>query len=142
MAKTGRVAVLEGVGQDFKVFEHEVPKAAPGTCVIKTELTGVCATDVHYWMGMKPTYHQTFPMVYGHEFCGIIEDLGEGLTTDYLGRKIAVGDRIAIKPMQMCGKCYYCAGIKVPMKCQSAVSYGEIGRASWREIVYISGVAG
>jgi threonine dehydrogenase-like Zn-dependent dehydrogenase len=127
MAKTGRVAFLGGVGEDFQIAEHPVPKAAPGTCVIKTELTGVCATDVHYWMGMKPTYHQTFPMVYGHEFCGIIEDLGEGLKTDYLGREIKVGDRIALKPMQMCGKCYWCAGVKVPMKCESAVSYGDAG---------------
>ena len=111
--------------------------------MIKTELTGICATDVHYWMGMKPTYESTFPMVYGHEFCGVIVDIGEGLETDYLGRKLEIGDRITVKPLQVCGKCYYCAGINLSMKCANGISYGDVGyEAPWfsggfAEYVYI-----
>jgi len=132
MAKTGRLAILDGVKGNFEIKTHELPKVEPGTCLIKTELTGVCATDVHYWMGFKPTYDQTFPALYGHEFCGTIVELGDGYEKDFLGRPLKVGDRIIVKPQQQCGKCYWCTTAKVPMKCESAKSYGDTGyRAPW-----------
>jgi len=143
MLGKGKLAVLNGVKGEFEIKTHDLPKIEKNTCLIKTELTGICATDVHYWMGFKPTYEQTFPALYGHEFCGTIVELGEGYEKDYLGRPLNVGDRIIVKPQQQCGKCYWCTTAKVPMKCETAVSYGDTGyHAPWflggfAEYVYI-----
>lgn len=131
MYNTGRLAILDGVKGSFHIKEHQLPKVEPNTCLIKTELCGVCATDVHYWMGFKPTYDQSWPQLFGHEFCGEIIELGEGYEKDYLGRSLKVGDRIIVKPMQQCGKCYWCS-MGVPMKCSNAKSYGDTGyKAPW-----------
>lgn len=126
MAKKGKLSYLDGVRGQFHVETHELPeKIVPGSCLVRIELCGVCATDVHYWMGMPPTYKQSFPLVYGHEFCGIVEQLGEGLTEDFLGRPLKVGDRIGLRPMQTCGKCYWCETAGLPMKCQNAGGFGD-----------------
>ena len=125
MAKTGRIAILPGAREKFEIKEFELPTPEPGTMLVKTEMTGVCATDVHYWMGYSATYDFHYPALYGHEFCARIEELGEGMETDYLGRPIHVGDRVVFKPMQQCGKCYWCQH-GVPMKCTDAKSYGDM----------------
>lgn len=143
MAEKGRLAVVDGVRGKFHIKTHELPKVEPNTCLIKTELTGLCATDVRYWMGNEPTYAQTFPALYGHEICGEIIAVGEGYDKDYLGKPLKVGDRLAVKPMQQCGRCYWCATAHLPMKCYNAKSYGDTGyHAPWHlggfsEYVYL-----
>ena len=44
----------------------------------------------------------SFPIVLGHECAGVVEKLGEGVT------KVALGDRVVLRPQQVCGKCRPC----------------------------------
>ncbi|MEZ4711216.1 MAG: zinc-binding dehydrogenase [Caldilineaceae bacterium] len=91
MAKRGRVVVTHG--QAFEVHEYTVPDPAPGSILMRQELGGICGTDLHNWQKGLPT-----PTLLGHENVGIIEALGAGVKTDYLGNPIREGDRLVFHP--------------------------------------------
>ncbi|MCB0095638.1 MAG: alcohol dehydrogenase catalytic domain-containing protein, partial [Caldilineaceae bacterium] len=91
MAKTGRVVVTHG--QAFEVREYNVPDPAPGSILLRQELGGICGTDLHNWQKGIET-----PTLMGHENVGIIEALGAGVKTDYLGNPIQEGDRLVFHP--------------------------------------------
>jgi L-iditol 2-dehydrogenase len=131
MAKIGKVAVLDQVEGTFEVKEYEVPRAEPGTFLLKTELCGVCATDVHMYYGRFPDLQ--FPIILGHEHVGIIEELGSGRTVDYLGRPVKEGDRIIPAAGAGCGECYYCRIARTPTRCQNGATIGFTpDTADWR----------
>jgi threonine dehydrogenase-like Zn-dependent dehydrogenase len=90
---SGRAAVFRGDERDFDIVEHPLPDPAPGMLLLRMELGGICGTDVHmYEMGMPA------PTAFGHENAGIVVALGEGVTHDYLGRPVRVGDRVVPQP--------------------------------------------
>jgi threonine dehydrogenase-like Zn-dependent dehydrogenase len=146
--KMARLAIVQGVKGDFKIEERELPEVAPKTLLLKVDMTGVCATDVHYWMGFKPTFNTKFPALWGHEFCGTIIEKGKGFDRDFLGRELQVGDRVVVKPMVQCGRCFWCSH-GISMKCESgdspedAKGYGDMDfKAPWfqggyAEYIYI-----
>lgn len=90
--------------------------------MVKQELGGVCGTDIHMYHGHLPGIG--YPIVLGHEFVGIVEGLGEGVTKDFLGHPLKVGDRIMVAPGVGCGKCYFCTIAKTPTCCESGFAYG------------------
>ncbi len=91
MARTGRAIIA--YGQEFGVREFSVPDPAPDTLILRQELGGICGTDVHNWQNGFTA--ETF---IGHENVGIIEALGSGITTDYIGNPVQEGDRIVFHP--------------------------------------------
>jgi threonine dehydrogenase-like Zn-dependent dehydrogenase len=89
--KTGKAVVA--LGQNFEVREYPVPDPEPGTILLRQELSGICGTDLHNWQkGFQ------YEVVVGHENVGVIEALGNGVTTDYLGNPIREGDRLIFAP--------------------------------------------
>jgi threonine dehydrogenase-like Zn-dependent dehydrogenase len=92
MSRTGRAVVM--VGERFEIREYPVPEPAPGTVLLRQELSGICGTDVHNWK------HQRLEgeIVLGHENVGIVEALGSGVSADHFGRSLAVGDRVVFAP--------------------------------------------
>lgn len=99
--RTGRAVVM--VGKEFQVREFEVPEPAPGTILLRQELSGICGTDLHNWEYQRLTGE----IVLGHENVGVVEKLGEGVTEDYLGQPIKAGDRIAFAPGVTTGQLAY-----------------------------------
>jgi L-iditol 2-dehydrogenase len=99
--RTGRAVIM--VGKEFQVREYEVPEPAPGTLLLRQELSGICGTDLHNWEYGRLTGE----IVLGHENVGIVEKLGEGVNEDYLGQPIKVGDRIAFAPGVTSGAAAY-----------------------------------
>lgn len=91
MSTTGRAVVT--LGQNFEVREYPVPDPAPGTLLLKQELTGICGTDLHNWQkGIKTE------TLMGHESVGIVTALGKGVTTDFIGNPVKEGDRVVYHP--------------------------------------------
>lgn len=92
MGATGKATVM--VGERFEVREYEIPDVKEGTVLLKQELGGICGTDLHNWE------HQRLSgsIILGHENVGIIEKLGSGVETDYLGQQIQEGDRVILVP--------------------------------------------
>jgi threonine dehydrogenase-like Zn-dependent dehydrogenase len=88
------------------MVEKEVPKAGRGAIVTKIRLCNICGSDIKEWAGLG---NLVKPGCVGHEFVSEILDLGEGVTTDYAGTPVAVGDRIVGPYYLTCMKCSKCA---------------------------------
>jgi D-arabinose 1-dehydrogenase-like Zn-dependent alcohol dehydrogenase len=61
-----------------------------------------------------------YPIVLGHEFCGTIDALGDGVTEDYLGRSLKIGDRISVLPEAKDCSDYFSVVADSPTTVQSA----------------------
>lgn len=84
---------------DIRYDEIEKPAVKPGTVLIKVKYTGICGSDVPRVNGDACHY---FPNVLGHEFSGVVEEIGEGVTS------VRPGDRVAGVPLVPCMACEDC----------------------------------
>jgi threonine dehydrogenase-like Zn-dependent dehydrogenase len=94
-----RAVVLSGPG-DCAVEDVPVPTAAPGEVVVDVERVGVCGTDVELFTGelsYLQTGHSSYPLRPGHEWCGLVTSVGDGVDPAWLGRRVMgdtmLGDR-------------------------------------------------
>ncbi len=71
----------------------------PDDIVLKVTATAICGSDLHIYSGGIP---QLRPMVLGHEFMGIVEETGKGVT------KLKKGDRVVVPFPIACGHCFFC----------------------------------
>ena len=78
----------------------EEPVAGPGEILLRIKKIGVCGSDIHVWHGEYP--YTPYPVIQGHEFSGVVEAVGEGVT------KVKVGMKATAAPQQVCGKCNPC----------------------------------
>jgi len=81
------------------------PDVRPGQVVIEVRSAGLCGTDLSLFAWAEATvrqYRPEPPLVMGHEFSGIVAEVGTGVTG------LRVGDRVTANPIMYCGKCYYC----------------------------------
>src|SRR3712207_5362063 len=88
-----RAFVLTAPGE-YAVQEVPAPVAAAGETVVTVERVGVCGTDVEFFTGEMAYLHQGhahFPMRLGHEWCGTVADVGEGVDRAWVGRRV-MGD--------------------------------------------------
>jgi S-(hydroxymethyl)glutathione dehydrogenase / alcohol dehydrogenase len=95
-----RAAVLEGFGQPLEVQELELAEPRAGEALVRLEACGVCHTDLYTASGADPSGYA--PAVLGHEGCGIVEKVGEGV------RDVAVGDRVVTLFSPQCRECIHC----------------------------------
>lgn len=90
------------------VRECPVPKPGPGEVLIRVAGAAICGTDKHiyHWdPSIQGKVHP--PRIYGHEFCGFVEELGPGAERKYEGT-LAVGDYVSAEMHVICGECYQC----------------------------------
>lgn len=127
--KTARANLLSEPKGDFVIGEYPIPEPAPGAVLMKIELCGVCGTDVHTWHASQEDVGCEYPISLGHEISGTVAALGKGVTTDYIGQPLKVGDRIGVCPAIHCHKCYYCMIAKTPEKCTDWKTYGTWPKA-------------
>ncbi|EOH94419.1 galactitol-1-phosphate 5-dehydrogenase [Enterococcus pallens] len=83
----------------LELQDIDKPTVAPQKVLIKVAYCGICGSDL-------PRYFEggvhSFPQVLGHEFSGVVEEIGEKVTN------IKVGDRVAVAPLVPCGTCENC----------------------------------
>jgi alcohol dehydrogenase len=99
-----RAAVMEGVRKPLVVREMPDPTPAPNGVVIRVEANGICRSDWHLWTGDWTWVGIAVPLphVPGHEFCGIVEEVGSGVT------RWKKGDRVLVPFSQGEGTCEWC----------------------------------
>ncbi len=100
---------------DARVEEKPEPKAGEGQIVVEVSVCGVCGTDKHIYEGSYPA---RFPVVPGHEFSGVVVEVGPGVT------QFQKGDRVTIDPNIPCGMCHFCRGGK-PHFCVDNLTIGQ-----------------
>lgn len=119
---TARASVLEQFKAPLQLREYSLPtKPEPGAALVRTEMAGICGTDVHLWKGELPI---TLPLILGHETVGRIEQLGDGLEKDWNGAALKIGDRVTWTSSTSCGQCYYCLEKRQPTRCPHRRAYG------------------
>lgn len=93
-----KALVIEGPRQ---AVIKEVPYPAPkyGEVTIQVKNVGICGTDFHIFEG---EFISPYPIIPGHEFSGIIHEIGEGVTG------LQLGDRVSADPSLFCGACEFC----------------------------------
>ncbi len=75
------------------------PKPGPGDVLIQVMASGICGTDLHIVRG---EYMGGYPIIPGHEFAGVVTEVGAEVT------RFEVGDRVAVEPNIACGNCDPC----------------------------------
>lgn len=115
-------AVLPAFGAAIEPRQLPLPaNLAPGEILIRTELAGVCGTDVHLHQGQLKV---PLPLILGHETTGTIAALGASDTRDWLGHPLALGDRVSFTVGRACGRCRYCRVYRLPSRCANRKAYG------------------
>jgi L-iditol 2-dehydrogenase len=97
---------------------REVPAPIPGEHDLKVKVSavGICGTDIHI---MRDEYPYNPPMIMGHEYVGVVTEVGSKVT------KFEVGDRvISLTAKHTCGKCIYCRQ-GIYMLCSERKSIGS-----------------
>ena len=88
-----RAWVLTGP-REGSVQEVPAPVATPGEVVVDVERVGLCGTDVEFFTGEMAYLHQghaAYPMRLGHEWCGRVSAVGDGVDAAWVGRRV-MGD--------------------------------------------------
>lgn len=78
------------------------PAVTAGHALVRVHSVTLCGTDLHIF---EDDYATDLPIIQGHEFAGVIEELGEGAG----GAGLDIGDQVAVSPMFYCGHCYACS---------------------------------
>ncbi|AGB74602.1 MULTISPECIES: zinc-dependent alcohol dehydrogenase family protein [Rhizobium] len=93
-----RAVRLEAIG-DMTMRMVEKPSAGPGEIIVRVLAAGICGSDRHMYKGEYPT---AIPVTLGHEFCGLVEEVGEGVSS-FVG-----GELVTVDPNIACGTCPAC----------------------------------
>ncbi len=82
-----------------QVVDIAVPEPGEHALLVRVMASGICGTDVHIFRG---EYLGGYPVIPGHEFAGVIEKVGSGVT------RFNSGDRVAVEPNIACNNCANC----------------------------------
>ncbi len=94
-----KAVVAMAKGEPVELVTINVPDPGPGEAVVQVQACGVCHTDLHYREG---GINDDFPFLLGHEAAGVVEAVGEGVTS------VAVGDFVILNWRAVCGECRAC----------------------------------
>jgi S-(hydroxymethyl)glutathione dehydrogenase/alcohol dehydrogenase len=99
-----RAAVLEEFGAPLAVQEVGLDDPGPGEVLVRLAACGVCHTDLYTASGADPSGYA--PTVLGHEGAGVVEAVGEGVTS------VAPGDHVVTLFSPQCRECVHCQSPK------------------------------
>ncbi len=95
-----KAAIAWGPGQPLSIEEVDVMPPKAGEVLVRVIATGVCHTDAFTLSGDDP--EGNFPAILGHEGGGIVEAIGEGVTS------VEIGDHVIPLYTPECGECKFC----------------------------------
>ena len=112
MSISGLGVVSRSAGKPADLEEIVIEPPGPGEVLVRIQASGVCHTDLHYKQG-KIT--DGFPFLLGHEGAGIVEEVGEGVTSP------AKGDYVVLAWRAPCGHCRFCE-LGQPQLCAASLN--------------------
>nr|MBX2885598.1 alcohol dehydrogenase catalytic domain-containing protein [Granulosicoccus sp.] len=122
-----KAAVLEH-WQHIQVQNVDAPAVGAGEVLVRVKRAGICGSDVHIYNGDNPI--ATTPVIQGHEFMGVVDTPGEGVTG------ISPGQRVVIQPLVFCGDCTPCRR-GIPHVCENLTVVGVNRNGAFAEYVSV-----
>src|ERR1700742_1613217 len=99
-----RAALLEEFGKPLVVQELDLAEPRAGEVLVRLVACGVCHTDMYTASGVDPSGYA--PTVLGHEGAGVVERVGEGVTS------LRPGDHVVTLFSPQCRQCVHCLSPK------------------------------
>jgi len=99
MTSRVRGVIARGKGEPVEVTTVLVPDPGPGEALVAVQACGVCHTDLHYREG---GIGDDYPYLLGHEAAGVVEAVGDGVTS------VTPGDFVILNWRAVCGECRAC----------------------------------
>jgi L-gulonate 5-dehydrogenase len=87
--------------RDIRIGDTPDPRTGPGEVLVETHYAGICGTDLHIYRG-EFRGRVAYPAILGHEFGGIIQEVGRDV------EGFQVGDRVVVDPIFPCHACPAC----------------------------------
>ena len=94
-----KAVIARAQGEPVELVTINVPDPGPGEAVVRIQACGVCHTDLHYREG---GINDEFPFLLGHEAAGVVEAVGDDVTS------VAPGDFVVLNWRAVCGDCRAC----------------------------------
>ena len=110
--------------RDIRIIETPIPAIGDDEVLVKNKVSTTCGTDVKNYKRGYPLLKPPHP--YGHEFSGVVAEVGKNVT------KFHVGDRVAVHNSAPCGHCYWCKHGQ-PSMCENLL----FNRGSYAEYVKV-----
>lgn len=88
--------------KEIEIFDLPAPVAGPGQALVDIAYSGICGSDMHFYLGHHPSLKPPTNFIQGHESVGIIREINGS------SPKFKVGDKVAINPLVGCGECFNC----------------------------------
>lgn len=126
-----QAALFRAVGKiEIATVERTPPPA--GYAVVQVKQVGICGSDLHSYFG---NWNQSHTFAHGHETCGVVTEVGTGVTN------VQLGDRVVIECFSHCGDCLYCrAGHYNHCLQRKGISYEQHGGFAEYTTAHASGL--
>ena len=95
-----KAAVCREFGKPLVIEDVQLAKTDPGEVRVKVAAVAICHSDITYAEG---SWGGTLPAIYGHECAGVVEEVGDGVTT------VKVGEHVVVTLIRSCGHCHGCS---------------------------------
>jgi S-(hydroxymethyl)glutathione dehydrogenase / alcohol dehydrogenase len=95
-----KAAVCREFGKPLSVEDVDIAAPGPGEILVRMSACAICHSDL---MFMDGSWGGELPAVYGHEASGVVEAIGEGVTS------VSADDHVVVTLIRSCGYCHYCA---------------------------------
>lgn len=112
-----------------EIIEKPISTPGPGKVLIKIKAAGICGTDLHILSGKHPEAKP--PLVPGHEFAGIVTDVGPGVDKNLIGARVGSDSYIG------CGECIYCMTKRRQLCQKGTIELGINIDGGWAEYVVV-----
>ena len=121
-----KAALLHAANEPLTVEEIEIIDPRPNEVLVKTMVSGVCHSDLHFVNGTWPAkLLGPLPAVLGHEAAGIVEAVGEDVTY------VQPGDHVIMSFKPFCGSCKFCTSGRPNLCVDPKVWRPARDRLSW-----------
>lgn len=115
--------------RDIRTEDIPKPECEPGKVLVRVSYAGVCGSDLHIYR--KGMFVVVVPQTMGHEFCGVVEEVGEGV------QGFQPGDHVVGDPRVTCGKCQWCQEGAYNL-CPELSFFGEICPGCFAEYILVN----
>lgn len=124
-----KALVKQGKGtENVSLVDVQEPMVKRNEVKVKVHATGICGTDLHI---IKDEYPSDYPVIMGHEYSGIVAEIGGDVT------KFKIGDRVvSLTAVVTCGKCSHCRE-GLLMLCNERKSIGSGVNGAFTEYIVI-----